>query len=81
MAPWLIPLAASVLQGQQNREKENRTREEEQASIAAQRARALGFPSYGIQAADDNRELEEKYGRQNYLAALLPMAGKYLGGQ
>lgn len=73
MAPWLLPIAQSILQAQQQRQEEQEQRKLAQADIAAKRAQSLGFPAYGIQAEATNRELEDKYGSKNYLAALIPL--------
>ena len=73
MLPWLIPLAMSVMQAQQKRQQEQRSRGDAVADIHRQRAGSLGFPAYGADAAATNRELEDEYGRKNYLAAMLPM--------
>jgi len=73
MAPWLLPIASSLLQAQQNSEDERQARRSAQADISAQRARELGFPAYGIGAAQTNSKLEEDYGRKNFLAGLIPL--------
>jgi len=80
MAPWLLMIAQSAMQAKQKADAEKRARGDAVADIHSQRASSLGFPAYGTQAAQTNRDLEDEYGRKNYLASLLPMLMSQQGG-
>jgi hypothetical protein len=73
MAPWLIPIAMSVLQSQQKGQQEDEERKKALVNMHAQRAQSLGYPAMGLQGQMQDRDIDDEYGQRNYLAGLIPL--------
>jgi hypothetical protein len=63
----------SALSAQQNARSEEEERDNAMQQLHLRRAAALGFPTEGVEAQQQDKEIDDKYGRQNYLASLLPI--------
>lgn len=70
MEAWILPLITSVLQARKRQEDEAKERRNAQVDLHTQRAQSLGYPAYGVQAAQKDAELEDEYG--GGLGDLLP---------
>jgi len=80
MAPFLLAIAASLAQAKQKKDAENQARQDAVAGVHQQRAQELGYPGYGMQAAQFNRDMSRQNEGQNMIGSLLPLLFKGGGG-